>query len=200
MEIVIPTWGEGYNYTINFGDGTVNTNVTGDISHTYAQEGTYNVSISGDFPRIRFENLYESSQGEFEPQLKSIEQWGDIEWQSMENAFKGCLYLRINATDNPDLSQVTDMSNMFNKCIHLNNNINDWDVSNVTNMSKMFGVEDLNSSTIAYFNQPLNNWDVSNVTNMNAMFDNCARFNRSLNNWNFKCHLYDFYVSGCKVI
>ena len=39
--------------------------------------------------------------------------------------------------------------------------INDWDVSNVTNMSSLFHVSGADS-----FNQPLNNWNVSKVTNM----------------------------------
>ena len=44
--------------------------------------------------------------------------------------------------------------------------INDWDVSLITDMSFMF-------ENCINFNQPLNNWDVSNVTNMLHMFYNC---------------------------
>ena len=51
--------------------------------------------------------------------------------------------------------------------------ISNWDVSNVTNMSYMFGAE-------FSFNQPLNNWNVSNVTDMEAMF-HLARFSRRTN-------------------
>ena len=43
-----------------------------------------------------------------------------------------------------------------------NQDIGSWDVSNVTNMEKMF------ESTA--FNQDIGSWDVSNVTNMNSMF------------------------------
>ena len=32
----IPTSGSGYNYTVDWGDGSSDTNVTGDISHTYS--------------------------------------------------------------------------------------------------------------------------------------------------------------------
>ena len=55
--------------------------------------------------------------------------------------------------------------------------IGDWDVSNVTNMWRMFW--DAES-----FNQPLNNWNVSKVTNMNYMFSFAISFNQPLNNWN----------------
>ena len=47
--------------------------------------------------------------------------------------------------------------------IRLFGKIENWDVSNVTNMSSMF------ASAIS-FNQPLNNWNVSNVTDMDDMF------------------------------
>ena len=42
--------------------------------------------------------------------------------------------------------------------------INNWDVSKVTDMKEMFR----NASS---FNQPLNKWNVSKVTNMNDMFN-----------------------------
>src|SRR5690554_8021862 len=57
LDITIPTQGTGYDYTIDFGDGTVQNNVTGDVTYTYNAPGIYTVSISGDFPRIRFGNF-----------------------------------------------------------------------------------------------------------------------------------------------
>ena len=42
--------------------------------------------------------------------LQSIEQWGDIQWESMRRAFAGAKNMVYNATDTPDLSAVTDMS------------------------------------------------------------------------------------------
>src|SRR5690606_29043250 len=54
LNIAIPTYGTGYDYTVDFGDGTVQDNVTGNATHTYSQPGVYTVSISGDFPRIYF--------------------------------------------------------------------------------------------------------------------------------------------------
>ena len=52
---------------------------------------------------------------------------------------------------------------MFYNARVFNQPLNDWDVSNVTDMNNMF---------IMSFNQPLNDWDVSNVTDMNNMFFN----------------------------
>ncbi|WP_073147206.1 BspA family leucine-rich repeat surface protein [Mesonia phycicola] len=170
--ITIPTLGTGYNYTVNFGDGTWLSNQTGDVSHTYVSPGTYTVAISGDFPRIRFT----STAINYENLIKSIEQWGDIEWQSMENAFTHCNNLIVNAQDAPDLSLVENMSAMFANCSSFNQNINHWDVSNVVNMSGLF-------SGATSFNQPLHNWDISNVTNLSDLFSGASSFNQPLNSW-----------------
>ncbi|TXK78822.1 BspA family leucine-rich repeat surface protein [Mesonia sp. K4-1] len=197
LSITIPTHsGSTYNYTVDFGDGTVLTNQTGDTTHTYNSAGTYIVSISGTFPRIYFNN-----NGINRYKVKSIDQWGDISWESMASAFKGCFNLMVNATDAPDLTLVTDLSYMFSNCNNMNQSINHWDISNITNISYMFFVaksfnQPLNGWNVGNvtnmtgmfgntndFNQPLNNWDVSNVTNMRGMFSNAIGFNQNINNW-----------------
>lgn len=160
------------NYTIDFGDGTILTNQTGNVSHTYSSAGTYTVVLSGIFKRIDFHfNATTASK------LKTIEQWGTNQWESMERAFKGCSNLTINTADIPDLSQVTSMREMFYYAQSLNQSLNDWDVSNVTDMNSTF--------TLAVsFNQSLDNWDVSNVTDMTGMFSAANSFNQSIGNWN----------------
>ena len=62
-----------------------------------------------------------------------------------------------------DVSNVTDMSKLFSDMELLNESLNNWNVSNVTNMSLMF-------TRCTSFNQPLDKWNVSNVTNMDGMF------------------------------
>ncbi len=98
-------------------------------------------------------------------------------WSSFENAFNNNRNVVFNASDTPDLSNVSSMANAFRHAWSLNSDINDWDVSSVTDMSYMF--------FSAYeFNQPLNDWDVSSVTNMKALFSSANSFNQPLNNWN----------------
>ena len=76
-----------------------------------------------------------------------------------------------------DVSDITDMSNLFEKLNPHNINISNWDVSNVTNMGYMF-------CYCESFNSDLSKWDVSNVTNMINMFYNCQNFNCDLSEWN----------------
>ena len=77
------------------------------------------------------------------------------------------------------------MGYMFSGTFNLNFNqpLNNWNVSNVTNMSYMFGSSNTIFNIKHNFNQPLNNWDVSNVTDMSGMFYKCKNFNQPLNNW-----------------
>lgn len=161
------------NYTIDFGDGTILTNQTGPATHTYTSSGLKTITVSGSFQRIDFYTLNEDSE-----HITSLDQWGDNEWTSMENAFHGCSNLTINATDIPDLSQVTDISGMLRGCSHFGEgvSINGWDVSNVTNMSYLF-------AGISSFNLPINDWDVSNVTNMEFVFYGSTAFNQPISNW-----------------
>ncbi|MEM9849091.1 MAG: LamG-like jellyroll fold domain-containing protein, partial [Bacteroidota bacterium] len=45
-----------YNYSVDWGDGTSDTGLTGDASHIYATPGLYTVSIEGEFPGIFFDD------------------------------------------------------------------------------------------------------------------------------------------------
>jgi len=83
------------------------------------------------------------------------------------------------AIGNWDVSNVTNMNRMFNtECglYSFNQDLSNWDVSNVTDMSYMFSYS--NS-----FNQDISDWDVSNVTDMNYMFHNANSFNQDIGNW-----------------
>ncbi len=173
--ITIPTTGDGYNYTVNWGDGMEDTGVTGVISHEYATADTYRVSITGDFPRIYF-NDYSTSIITNADKILTIAAWGDIAWTSMNSAFTGCSKLTSTAMDVPKLSGVTDMLGMFAFAIKFNQDLSNWNVSRVNNMSQMF------LHAIA-FNQDLSNWDVSKVNNMSQMFFRAIVFNRDLSNW-----------------
>ena len=116
--ITIPTNSDfSYDYQVDWGDGSTSTEA-GNATHTYATAGTYQVKITGTFPAIRFGALPDSDVNL--EKIKSINQWGDQVWQSMEEAFKGCIHLTYAASDTPDLSEVTHMGHMFEEASSFN--------------------------------------------------------------------------------
>lgn len=166
--VFILTNGNGHNYTVDWGDGNITTNHTGNAGHDYEFAGIYTVSITGNFPNLNFA---------YQDRLLTIEQWGDNKWTSMHNMFNGCYRLKGNYTDSPDTSNVTDMSYMFNGAFSFNEYVANWDLSNVTNMENMF-------FNAYYFNQDISSWNVSNVINMRNLFANARSFNQDIGNWN----------------
>ncbi|MDF0717303.1 BspA family leucine-rich repeat surface protein, partial [Muricauda sp. 334s03] len=179
--ITIPTYAtvipnpEIYDYTVDWGDGTVETNQTGNATHSYTSPGIHTVSISGVFPRFWSSGLSNNAQRD---RLLTVEQWGDIEWSSMASAFQNCGNLDVTATDVPDLSNVTSLYRMFYYCENLQGTsaFNTWNVSNVTSMNSMFVSNDV-------FNQDIGDWDVSAVTDMQSMFSGAQLFDQNLGDW-----------------
>ncbi|WP_270266345.1 MucBP domain-containing protein [Enterococcus casseliflavus] len=74
--------------------------------------------------------------------------------------------LTIEHAGNIDVSNVTNMDRMFHGVTTLNNiDVSNWNVSNVTDMNGMFG------QTRSLASLDVSNWDVSNVQNMGGMFN-----------------------------
>ena len=66
-----------------------------------------------------------------------------------------------------DVSNVTNMSQMFYYCKNFDCDLSNWDVSNVKDMYALF--RKCNKVT----GKGLENWDVSKVTDMRYMFNDC---------------------------
>lgn len=75
-----------------------------------------------------------------------------------------------------DVSEVTNMERMF-EAAEIDINLSQWDVSNVTNMYQMF------VRCINFTGGGLETWDVSNVTDMQLMFSGCSVFNGNISQW-----------------
>ena len=204
-QITIPTFpGFTYDYTVDWGDGSANNGVTGDITHTYSVPGTYQISISGIFPQIYFYRYQgTASPGDVE-KILDVNQWGSVAWGSMFGAFAGCSNLDITAVDIPDLSGVNSLNSMFLDCTSLvgNSSFGAWETGNIQFARNMFqnavlfnqdigawnvsGTQDMSGmfSEAKAFNHSLNSWNVSQVTNMRVMFAGASNFNGDISNWN----------------
>ena len=161
-------------YDVDWGDGIKEIGVTNTQTHSYGSVGTYDVAVTATTGKIFFSGADDALK------LLDIKNWGTCEWTGMGSAFRGCTSLTsVTATDAPNLSNITDISNMFWKCRLSNADFSNWDVSNITNTSLIFSSSGANGTI------NLSNWDVSNVTNMYAMFYDCTTLQiTGIENWN----------------
>ncbi|WP_340106197.1 BspA family leucine-rich repeat surface protein [Rhodohalobacter sp. 8-1] len=189
-EIVIPTDpGSNYYYEVFWEDVNDSTrkdtihNVKGNLTIDFDEPGTYKVEIAGNFPRILFFDPNASIENQSIDPLKiiSVDQWGNIQWTSMNHAFHGTSNLRLSASDAPELSGVEDMSFMFFGASSLeqigDGALNNWDVSTIRNFDEMF-------SGATEFNDDISDWETGNAVQMNGMFKNNQFFNSDLSGWN----------------
>ena len=109
----------------------------------------------------------------------------------------------FTGVDGWDTAHVKDMSYMFYKAGDVLFDINNWNVSNVENMERMF-------SKSYYFNKPLHKWDTAHVKNMSYMFAGCEQFHQNISNWNvsnvenmegmfYKCRFFNYPLNSWDV-
>jgi surface protein len=201
---------EAINFKVDWGDGNT-SNYNGDAipEHNYDGPGQWEIKVQGFASRMAF--FINKNDGsafcKYAQMLKDIltpisegiegitsakEMFKDtrVSKFSCDNFFDDVSGNITNMStmfsfahfnqdiSNWDVSNVTDMSWMFAQNTHFNQNIGNWNVSSVTNMSGMFS--GFWYETI--FNQDISNWDVSNVENMSDMFA-VSMFNQDINNW-----------------
>ena len=185
------------NVSVNWGDGnTENITTTGNHDHIYAADGIYTVLISGTLTEFGNKNLgYDNTD-----KLIKVTSLGNIGLESLKGAFYDADNLEMVSSSLPasvtnlsfafykmgkdtvaglnnwDVSNVTNVSNMFREASNFNQDIGSWNISNVTNTSGMF-------AQATSFNQNIGSWDVGNVTDMSAMFYRATSFNQNIGNW-----------------
>ena len=208
--VIIPLIISNNGLHIDWGDNTFEYNSKADVNikHKYARSGKYIVHIFGDITNISFNSVFG---------LVEVSQWGNLRLFSGDRVFNSCVNLDITANDQLNLRYTKTMYGMFSNCCKLFYcDLSKWDVSNVTNMSYMFDncplfCADLSKWNVSnvvnmrymfskcyVFNADLSKWDVSKVTDMTRMFYSCRSFNSDLSRWdisNVKYSIYMFY--GC---
>ncbi len=87
---------------------------------------------------------------------------------------------------NWDTSNVLSMDEVFSGWPEFNQDISNWDTTMVESMRGMFKSSKYEGSYHigkTYFNQDISKWDVSNVKNMSEMFMGATSFNQDISTW-----------------
>lgn len=191
-----------FDYDVDWGDGSTDTNVTGSLVHTYAVAGEYDVKISGVFPNIYFFNRFDRWK------VLEVKNWGNIQWETMLNAFQGCGNMEITATDEGDFTQVNNFKSAFQNCSSITSitGSSNWINSNCTDVflafygcSNMTSIETTNWDTVnlssftGFFQDCTSltsldgtNWDLSNVTGFSNAFSNTTSLTTITGNGNWR--------------
>jgi surface protein len=79
---------------------------------------------------------------------------------------------------------------MFSGASSFNQDLDNWNTSNITDMASMF-------YGASAFNGNIENWDVSYVSYMEYMFYNASSFDRNLGNWNLGAPYMEHMLDNC---
>jgi len=201
-EFTLPLLGSDYNFRVDCAnDGRYDATVTSSsYSCRYNNAGTYQVVITpigvnnGGLGHIAF-NHGDSLK------LISHDQWGSNVWTSMAQMFEGASNLTSTASDVPNLTGVTDLSQMFFGATKATPNTTHWQTDNVTDFSLMFydaasatpdtstwnTAKATNMASMfsgAFVAKPdTSAWDTASVTNMNSMFLDAILANPNMSSW-----------------
>ncbi len=175
--ITLPVVAGAYDVDTN-NDGTFDRlNLTDTQTLNLGSAGIHTIAIRPSSTNTKNELQIQFANSNNPGKLTTIENWGTIVWTSMNEAFEGCINMNIALEAGvPDLSRVTDMTEMFKNLTGFTGNLSAWNVANVTNMNALF-----EGATV--FNGDVSAWNVANVTNMSYMFYNAVGFNGNISIW-----------------
>ena len=152
------------------------------LANKYPDEGPFQEHVQAKPAKFTNEELKLDAKDWTEDSLGAeafychISGWDVSEVTDMSELFK-----RMNGFEEDisrwDVSNVTNMKCMFEGALNFNQDIESWNTDNVTNMGNMF------SGAFA-FNQDVGSWNMGNFTNMNSMFRNASAFNQPVGSWN----------------
>ena len=165
-----------YDVIMDWGDGSALQTITGVNqvwSHTYPVAGTHTITISENTPN-GWKGMYAGGSGDI-TKVRDIIQWGT---SAVENfKFYGMNGVgTITATDEPNWSALTTMSNTFRNSTIRIPNFNLWTPTGITNYQGAFRDADVTGYTF-------DNWVTASTTNIDLMFLAATGLDADLSSW-----------------
>lgn len=170
-QFTIPTLGAfTYNYDVTTNDGHNLTGNTGNLTITFSGAGTYEITITGEFPMFYFNSTGDRLK------ILDILQFGFYSAGTNQlAAFSGCGYLNITASDVGDFSLVTSFHQTWRNCTDLTT----FPLINTSSATSFFGAWD---SCTSLANFPANAFDGCLATNFSNAFTNTNLTQTSIDN------------------
>lgn len=158
---------------VNWGDGTSPLSASAGLNgYTYAA-GTYKAIISAT-------QIDRFGSCDWWPQtntnLRQVLSWGSVGLTSLECALAFRYNIDTVPTSIPET--VTTIDRMFDTAYYFDQDLSNWDTSNVTSMNEVFRNTDFTNE-----GQPLL-WETHNVQHMKGMFKFAQKFNAEISAWN----------------
>ena len=236
---VVPLVSNGaIDLVIDWGDSTTNTIVAWNdpnLTHVYAASGTYTITITATTGTLRG---WSFNWGGDKAKMRVISLWGDFEFTnngaftsaagmtctavdvppisstSMAYTFFGCTLVNPPSAGSWNTSSCTSLNSFWTFCSAFNQDLDGWDVSNVTDFGGVFYGTLCNHPLPSWdtglgqsfnqmffgtpFNQDIDMWDMSGAHSLYSMFYNCTAFNQDLNSWDVSTVTNMSYVfAGC---
>jgi len=176
----------GTNFTINWGDSNIDTNLSAtnsSITHRYDTVGTYTIEVGADnsYPTrlafCAFGGNPNTIADNGALAVTEITQWGSIPWSYVESMWDGCTNLDIiSATDTPDFSNLVSHSGSFPS----------GGLTRFLGGSTNTAWRPMRGPSLGTVNASINTWDVSSVRDFSGCFGGSgatSAFNANINNW-----------------
>ena len=221
---VVPLVSNGaIDLVIDWGDASSDVIVVWNdpnLTHVYAASGNYTITITATTGTLRG---WTFGWGGDKAKMEDISLWGDFEFTnnsaftqcanmtctavdvppisstSMAYAFFGCSLINPSSAGSWNVSSCTSINSFWTFCSVFNQDLDGWDVSNVTDFGGVFYGTLCNHPLLNWdtgsgtsfnqmffgtpFNQDVDMWDMSSALSLYAMFYNCTAFNQDLNSW-----------------
>ena len=194
-----------YKFYVDWGDGTsdfINTWNQTETTHTYSSTATYTVKIRGLIIGWSFNNTGDRLK------ILNITKWGCLRMgNTSSSSFHGCTNLvltgvtdilnlkgttsisgmfincssitTINNINSWNTSSITSLYSTFENCINFDDNIGNWDVSNVLDFHYAFRNSKFNNGG----SPSINNWNIKVGADLEAVFYDATYFNQSVSSW-----------------
>ena len=145
-----------YDYTIDWGDGKVDDNITSEAMHTYETSGEYTIKITGTFPTVYFDN------GEDKDKIIRVLDASIFE-DDISGSFYGCT--NLDTFNTTGMTSVTNCDGAWENCTGLTT-FNASGLTSVTSCNVAWqscsGLKTFNASAL------------TSVLDCNFAWDNCS--------------------------